>query len=220
MVGASAGGLGPLRALLRGLPADLPAAVLVVLHIPSTGGWALPRILDRSGPLPAAAAAGGERIGHGHVYVAPPDRHLLVVKDEVRLSRGPRQNGFRPAANPLFRTAARHAGTRVTAVVLSGSLDDAALGCATVERLGGRVVVQDPQDTDYDSMPRGAISVTERPVIVPAQALAEHVTRLAAGQGELEVAASRNPAGNWPPRSAACSAGLSRPASGPVPAAG
>ena len=187
VVAASAGGLEPLRTLLRGLPADLLAAVFVVLHIPATGGRALPRILDRSGPLPAAAATDGEHIARGRVYVAPPDQHLLVIKDEVRLSRGPRQNGFRPAADPLFRSAALHAGARVTAVVLSGTLDDAALGSATVERLGGRVVVQDPRDTDYDSMPRGAISVTERPIIVSAQALARQVTRLAAGEAEPEA---------------------------------
>jgi two-component system chemotaxis response regulator CheB len=183
VVAASAGGLQPLRTLLWNLPADLPAAVFVVLHVPSTGGRALPRILDRSGPLSAAAAIDGERIRPGRVYVAPPDRHLLVVKDEVRLSHGPQQNGVRPAADPLFRSAALHAGPRVTAVVLSGTLDDAALGSATVERLGGRVVVQDPDDADYDSMPRNAIAVTEQPIVVPAPAVAEQVTRLA-GQEE------------------------------------
>ena len=193
VVAASAGGLEPLRTLLRGLPADLPAAVFVVLHIPSTGGRALPRILDRAGPLPAANAADGERIEWGRVYVAPPDQHLLVINDEVRLSRGPRQHGFRPAADPLFRSAALHAGTRVTAVVLSGTLDDAALGSATVELLGGRVVVQDPQDTDYDSMPRGAISITERPIVVPAHELAEQVTRLAAGEDGLAVSGTQEP---------------------------
>jgi two-component system chemotaxis response regulator CheB len=179
VVAASAGGLHPLRTLLQGLPVDLPAAVFVVLHIPITGGRALPRILDRSGPLPAAAGTDGERIQRGRVYVAPPDQHLLVIKDDVRLSRGPRQNGVRPAADPLFRSAALHAGPRVTAVVLSGTLDDGALGSATVERLGGRVVVQDPEDADYDSMPRNAIAVTEQPIVVPAQALAEQVIRLA-----------------------------------------
>jgi two-component system chemotaxis response regulator CheB len=129
VVGASAGGLDPLRALLRGLPGDLPAAIFIVLHIPARGGSALPRILDRSGPLRADTAVDGEPIEPGRVYVAPPDQHLLVVKDTVRLSRGPRQNGVRPAADPLFRSAALYAGPQVTAVVLSGTLDDA-LGLA------------------------------------------------------------------------------------------
>ena len=179
VVAASAGGLQPLRALLRALPADLPASVLVVLHIPATGGRTLPRILDRAGPLSADTAADGGRIRNGQVYVAPPDQHLLFIKDTVRLSHGPRQNGVRPAADPLFGSAALHAGSRVTAVVLSGALDDAALGSATVERRGGQVVVQDPADCDYDSMPRNAISVTEHPIVVPSSALAKEVTRLA-----------------------------------------
>jgi two-component system chemotaxis response regulator CheB len=196
VVGASAGGLDPLRALLRGLPDDLPAAIFVVLHIPATGGSALPRILDRSGPLRADTAVDGEPIEPGRVYVAPPDQHLLVVKDTVRLSRGPRQNGVRPAADPLFRSAALHAGPRVTAVVLSGTLDDAALGSATVERRGGRVVVQDPDEADYNSMPRSAMAVTGRPVVVPAAALAEQVTLFAREGSE---AALRSTA--WPTES-------------------
>ncbi|MBV9796044.1 MAG: chemotaxis protein CheB [Actinobacteria bacterium] len=187
VVAASAGGLQPLRTLLRDLPADLPAAVFVVLHVPATGGRALPRILDRSGPLAAAAAIDGERIQAGRVYVAPPDRHLLVVKDDVRLSHGPQQNGVRPAADPLFRSAALYAGQRVTAVVLSGTLDDAALGSATVERLGGQVIVQDPEDADYDSMPRNAIAVTDQPIVVPAAAVAGQVTRLAVQEEGMTV---------------------------------
>jgi two-component system chemotaxis response regulator CheB len=194
VVGASAGGLDPLRALLRGLPGDLPAALFVVLHIPATGGSALPRILDRSGPLAADTAVDGERIEPGRVYVAPPDQHLLVVKDTVRLSRGPRMNGVRPAADPLFRSAALHAGPRVTGVVLSGTLDDAALGSATVERLGGRVIIQDPDEADYDSMPRSAIVVTGQPVVVPASGLASQVIRLAGGDSDLALPGTARPA--------------------------
>lgn len=183
VVAASAGGLQPLRTMLAGLPADVPAAVLVVMHVPATGGQTLPKILGRSGPLPAATALDGERFRQGRVYVAPPDRHLLVVKDTLRLSRGPRQNGLRPAADPLFRSAALHAGPRTTAVVLSGTLDDAALGSATVERRGGRVVVQDPAEADYDSMPRSAIAVTDNPIVAPAASLAKRVAALATEGG-------------------------------------
>lgn len=178
VVAASAGGLQPLRTMLSQMPADLAAAVFVVLHVPATGGSTLPRILDRSGPLPAASAIDGDRVQPGRVYVAPPDRHLLMIKDAMRLSRGPRQNGVRPAADPLFRSAALHAGSRVIAVVLSGTLDDASLGSATVERHGGRVVVQDPDDAGYDSMPRHAIGATRDPIVVPASAIAGQVRRL------------------------------------------
>jgi two-component system, chemotaxis family, protein-glutamate methylesterase/glutaminase len=190
VVAASAGGFPPLRDLIGGLPADLPAAVLVVLHIPARGGSSLPGILDRAGPLSAAAAVDGERIQPGRVYVAPPDRHLLVIKDTVRISRGPRQNGVRPAADPLFRSAALYAGPQVTAVVLSGALDDGALGSATVERLGGRVVVQDPDEAEYGSMPRSAIAVTEHAAVVATKALSEEVTRLVTGEGGVAAEAT------------------------------
>lgn len=183
---ASAGGLQPLRGILAALPADLPASIVVVLHIPATGGRTLPRILDRCGPLTAATATDGERLRHGRIYVAPPDRHLLVVKDRLRLSRGPRQNGLRPAADPLFRSAALHAGPRTTAVVLSGTLDDAALGGATVERRGGRVLVQDPAEADYDSMPRSVIAATGSPVVLPVAGIAKLITKLASEAGPDE----------------------------------
>lgn len=191
VMAASAGGLQPLRVLLSALPASLPAAVFVVLHVPATGGHALPKILDRSGPLHAASAADGERMRAGRVYVAPPDRHLLVVKDTVRLSRGPRQNGVRPAADPLFRSAALHAGSQTTAVVLSGTLDDAALGCATVERRGGLVLVQDPVEADYDSMPRNAIAATESAVIAPVANMAKLITEVVSAGKERENEGAR-----------------------------
>ena len=191
-VAASAGGLEPLRTLLEALPADLHASVLVVLHIPATGGRTLPRILDRAGVLPAAAAVDGEPLRPGRVYVAPPDLHLLVVDGLVRTSRGPRQNGVRPSADPLFRSAALYGGPRTIGVVLSGTLDDAALGAATVEQRGGCVIVQDPDDAAYDSMPRCALATTRHPAIRPAGKIAELLTRLT--REEVEVPADEPPA--------------------------
>jgi two-component system, chemotaxis family, protein-glutamate methylesterase/glutaminase len=188
VVAASAGGLEPLRTLLAGLPGDLPASVFVVLHIPATGGRALPRILDRAGPLPAAPAVDGERLRHGRVYVAPPDRHLLVADGMVRTSRGPRQNGVRPAADPLFRSAALYGGPRVIGVVLSGALDDASLGSATVERRGGYVIIQKPEECSYDSMPRSALATTEHAVIQPATEIGGLITRLAGEEVEMRPA--------------------------------
>jgi two-component system chemotaxis response regulator CheB len=185
VVAASAGGLEPLRTLLAAMPADLPASVLVVLHVPATGGRTLPRILDRAGPLSAATAVDGERLKPGRVYVAPPDRHMLVVNGVVRLSRGPRQNGVRPAADPLFRSAALFGGPRVIAVVLSGALDDAALGSATVEQRGGCVIVQDPDEASYDSMPLSALATTEHSMTQRAGKIAALITRLAGEEVEM-----------------------------------
>ena len=179
MVAASAGGLMPLRAFLAGLPADLPASVVTVLHIPATGGQALPGILDRSGPLAAKLAVDGEKLVHGRVYVAPADHHVLIVNGTIRLSQEPRQNGVRPAADPLFRSAARYGGPRVVAVVLSGTLDDAARGCATVERCGGRVVVQEPAEAAYPGMPASALAATRHAVALPLEELVRLVSRLA-----------------------------------------
>ena len=191
-VAASAGGLEPLRTLLEALPADLHASVLVVLHIPATGGRTLPRILDRAGVLPAAAAVDGEPLRPGRIYVAPPDLHLLVADGLVRTSRGPRQNGVRPSADPLFRSAALYGGPRTIGVVLSGTLDDGALGAAAVEQRGGYVIVQDPDDAAYDSMPRCALATTRQPAIRPAGKIAELLTRLT--REEVVVPADEPPA--------------------------
>ena len=113
MIGASAGGVEALSQLVSHLPHDLAAAVLVVLHIPQDRPSVLPRILSAAGALPATHAKGGERAVHGHLYVAPPGRHLLVHDGTLRLSSGPKEGGHRPAIDPLFRTAARAAGSRV-----------------------------------------------------------------------------------------------------------
>jgi two-component system chemotaxis response regulator CheB len=157
VIGASAGGVDILQQLAAGLPRDLPAAVFVAMHVPAYHKTLLPEILTRSGPLPASEASDGERIRHGHIYVARAGRHLLLERGRVRVAEGPKENGHRPSIDVLFRSASRAYGPRVIAVVLSGRLDDGATGALAVKRRGGLFVVQAPQDAAYSDMPRAAI---------------------------------------------------------------
>lgn len=178
-VGASAGGVEALRGLVGGLPADFPAAVIVVLHISAGGTSVLPRILDRAGPLPAAAAEDGETLRPGRVYVAPSDCHVLVETDRVRLWSGPRENGHRPAVDPLFRTVAASYGPAGIGVVLSGTRDDGTAGLAHIKRRGGRALVQDPGQAQYDGMPSSAIAHVDVDEVLPVEDLAHRLVDLA-----------------------------------------
>jgi two-component system chemotaxis response regulator CheB len=183
VVGASAGGVEALRTMVAGLPSDLPAAVLIVLHIPRSSPSALPAILSRATGLPVRTAVDGEPLRHGRVYVAPVDRHLLIVDNRTRLSRGPSENGHRPAIDPLFRSAARAFGPRVIGVVLSGTRDDGASGLAAIADRGGTTIVQDPADAGFSSMPLAAMELVTPSHVVPAAkigALLGELSRLTA----------------------------------------
>jgi two-component system chemotaxis response regulator CheB len=172
VIGASAGGVEALVEIASGLPPEFPAGVLVVLHVPATGTSVLDAILTRAGNLPAVTPMDGEPLALGQIYVAPPDRHMLLKGDRISLTLGPRENGHRPAIDPLFRSAARSAGRRVVGVVLSGALDDGASGLQFIKERGGIAIVQDPGEALYPSMPQHAISATQVDHIV-------HVAELA-----------------------------------------
>jgi two-component system chemotaxis response regulator CheB len=161
VIGASSGGLDALKQIVRGLPADLPAALFIVQHVAANGPGLLPTILSRHGVLPVGHAQDGEPIRQGRVYVAPPDRHLVIDGDVVRLVRGPKENLARPAIDALFRSAAVSAGPRVVGVVLTGSLYDGTSGAAAIKRCGGKVIVQDPAEAHSPSMPLSVLEHVE-----------------------------------------------------------
>jgi two-component system, chemotaxis family, protein-glutamate methylesterase/glutaminase len=183
VVGGSAGGLDPLRQLAAGLSADLPGFVAVTIHVGEHARSRLPGILGRQGPLPAAHAQSGEPVQPGRIYVAPPGCHLLMPGGVVELSHGPRMNRTRPAIDAMFASAARWFGDRVVAVVLSGVLDDGAVGAALVERAGGLVIVQDPAEAAQSSMPRAAMAAAPAAIVLPGTELGQAISAMLGESG-------------------------------------
>jgi two-component system chemotaxis response regulator CheB len=179
VIGASAGGLEGLRGLVAELPRDFPAAIFIVWHISPDSPGVLPEILSRSGELPAFNASHKEPILPGRIYVAPPDFHLVVENGYVCTTRGPRENRFRPAVDPLFRSAAAVYGPRVVGVILSGGLDDGTAGLWAVKQRGGVAVVQHPEDALVPSMPQSALNSVPVDYCVPLSEMASLLVKLA-----------------------------------------
>jgi two-component system chemotaxis response regulator CheB len=181
-IGASAGGVEALKQLAAGLPAELPYAVLVTLHMAAGSPSVLAQIIDRSGPLPAQKAVDGEHVRPGRIYVSVPDRHLLVADHRLVVSRGPTEDGHRPAINPLLRSAAVAFGPRAIGVLLSGVLDDGVLGLVAIRSRGGVTVVQRPDDALFPDMPRNALA---------ARTVDHEVTAASAGRLFAELTRTR-----------------------------
>jgi two-component system, chemotaxis family, protein-glutamate methylesterase/glutaminase len=161
VIGGSAGGIEALSGVVGLLRPDLPAAVLVVVHVAPTATSVLPQIVTRAGPLPARHVTDGDPIEPGVVAVCPPNRQLVVERGRLHLHQGPREHGIRPAIDPLLRSAAATAGPHTIGVVLSGVLDDGAAGLVAVKAAGGITVVQDPETAAYPDMPLAAISAVD-----------------------------------------------------------
>ena len=180
VIGASSGGIVALLDLVKTLPADFPAPIFVVQHVGADSQSILPQLLSHVSPLKARHPQHGEAVEAGVIYVAPPDHHLLVENDKVLVTRGPKENRFRPSIDALFRSAAYSYGPRVIGVVLTGYLDDGTSGLWTVQRLGGLTIVQDPKDAVSPAMPANALQYVDADHVVPLAELGGLLTRLTA----------------------------------------
>lgn len=186
VIGGSSGATAPLKILLSHLPAGFPAAVFIAMHVPTRGTGILSMVAASVSQLPVQQAEDGMLIQPGHIYLAVPDRHLLLQEGRIRLGNGPRENLARPAIDALFRSAAVTYGSRVIGVILSGMLSDGAAGIEAIKRCGGVAVVQDPNEAIANEMPTNALRAADI-----------DVTTQAARLGDVLSDLTREPAG-WP----------------------
>lgn len=181
-IGASAGGVQALMHLLAKLPEDLPAIVGIVLHRSPYHETRLPQVLGRHATISVTEPEDGEVLRPGHVYVAPRDQHLVFVEGRARLNHGPKEHRTRPAADPLFRSAAEAYGPRVTGVLLSGYGSDGVPGLIRIKAAGGISLVQDPSEATHPVMPTRAIVEDDVDAVLPLDGLAEAIVALAQGR--------------------------------------
>lgn len=178
VVGSSAGGIPALFTLAKNLPEDYPGSIFIVQHLSPTSESILPEMISKEGPLPAAHPQDGQPFQPGHIYIAPPDHHILVEKGRILVKRGPKENLFRPSVDALFRSAGYMYGPRVVGIVLSGYLNDGTSGLWTVKRMGGVAVVQDPKESLYRDMPANVLEFVDVDHTLPSYEIGGLLTRL------------------------------------------
>ncbi len=167
VIGASSGGFDALRTIISQLPRDFPASVFITLHTAPTGTGYLAELLAAVSPIPVISPKSTEEIRTGFIYVAPPNRHLIIKRGFVAIRFLPKENGTRPAIDPMFRTAAHSYARRVIGVLLTGNLDDGTAGLGVIKDEGGLTIVQDPKDAMYPDMPLAAIKTVSQDYVVP-----------------------------------------------------
>ena len=186
VIGTSAGGLKALSAIVSVLPANLDAALFIVQHLAADKPSILPQILEDVSSLAASFPADGETIQIGHIYVAPPDHHLLLNQGSMRVVRGPQENRFRPAIDTLFRSAARSYGSSVVGVVLTGYLDDGTVGLQAIKKRGGVAIVQDPNEAEYPNMAKSALQYVKVDYCLPLAEISDQIIQLSKEPAETE----------------------------------
>ncbi|HEX6848913.1 MAG TPA: chemotaxis protein CheB [Chitinophagaceae bacterium] len=178
VLGASSGGFEALKRIVQELPSDLDASIFIVWHMSPEVTGILPQVLNRVNKIYAAHAYDNEEIQPNRIYVAKPDYHLLIKNGRVRVTHGPKENRFRPAIDPLFRSAAYSYDKRVIGVILSGALDDGTAGLWTVKQYGGIAIVQDPNDAEVPGMPENALRQVKVDHTIPVSGIADLLVRL------------------------------------------
>jgi two-component system chemotaxis response regulator CheB len=174
VIAASAGGFQPLRRIVAALPIPCLGAVFIVMHIGSHPS-VLPSLLSSANKLPAAFAQDGASIEAGHIYIAPPDYHMILEADRIRLTQGPKVNYARPAADPLFISAAEAFGKRAIGIVLSGGGEDGAAGLRAIKEHGGTALVQYPGEAEHSSMPRAALAADHPDASLTVQKISQRI---------------------------------------------
>lgn len=178
VIGASTGGFEAIKTIVKNLPAKLPASIFIVWHLsPDVQGF-LPQVLNRTGNMTAVHAENNMPIRERHIYVAPPDRHLIIGNGEMLVTHGPKENRFRPAVDPLFRSAAYYYGSHVIGVILSGALDDGTAGLWAIKHYGGIAIVQDPNDAEAPGMPQSALREVQTDYCVAVSEMAKLLIKL------------------------------------------
>lgn len=178
VIGGSAGSFTALRRLLADLPSDLPAAVLVCQHFSNVGDTHSVDLLSGYSKMPAVLAEDGMAIEAGRIIFARPDFHMMIGDDHLHLRRGAHENNFRPAIDPLFRSAAVYRGPRAIGVILSGLMDDGAAGARALHRTGGQILVQSPESADFPDMPNAALTAVPEAEPVVLETLGAEIAAL------------------------------------------
>ena len=178
VIGGSTGSVEALSEIVSGLPENFAASIFVVVHISSSHTSLLPSVLGSKTTIPVSLAVHGDPILPAHIYIAPADHHLTLQDGKINVVRGPKENGHRPAVDPLFRTAARVYGPRVIGVVLSGGLDCGSAGLLTIKARGGTAIVQHPNDALVPEMPTNALRNVAAEHVVAAADMEPLLTRL------------------------------------------
>jgi two-component system chemotaxis response regulator CheB len=186
VIGASAGGFDAIKKLICMLPAELQASIFIVWHMSPDVTGVLPQVLNRCGGMIAVNARDGETIELNRVYVAPPDHHMVIEDETIRVTNGPKENRFRPAVDPLFRSAAVAYRTRVVGIVLSGALDDGTAGLWAIKRFGGTAIVQHPAEAEVSSMPQNAIDAVDVDHIATIEQIGKLIVELSGNEVPIE----------------------------------